>query len=149
MDRIEMAKDYAVRFAELNRFQSLKKLNENYKGLGFLIGYLHMHRDTTVYAGDIARASCVSTARVAAALNKLEEQGVVMRATAGEDSRKTVVSLTDAGLAKAETVRDRMLAELADIIDSVGTEDMDEFLRIGQKINSAIEQIESKGEQHV
>ena len=73
MDRLEIAGKYARMFSEINPYRCIKRINPNNEGVGFVMAYLYKNRDKTICAGDLAKALNVSTARVAAALNKLEE----------------------------------------------------------------------------
>lgn len=149
MDRIERARQYAERFARLGRFRLMKRMDPHRRGEGFVIGYMDQHQNQTVYAGDLAKASGVSTARIAAALKTLEQKGLLTRCASEEDARKTVVRLTDAGMQLAQTMRMRLYSDIADVVDYVGAKDIDTFLRIAQKINDALAHIEIKGETDV
>ena len=149
MDRIETAEYYLSRFSELAPARTLKKVNPSNDGMGFIVRYLYRQGDKVVYAGDLAKASCVSTARIAAALNNLETQGLVERCTAEEDSRKTVVRLTALGLERAEGMKQMLLEQFASLIEEVGTGDMDEFIRISQKMKNAMERMKEEEEQDV
>lgn len=149
MDRLELAEYYAEQFFEISRFHSVNKMNENNKGCGFLLMYLYKSKKDRIIAGDIAKASGVSTARIAAALKKLEADGLIERTVASEDMRKTVVKLTDAGYKKARDKDTAVLSVFADVIESVGVDDIEEFLRIYKKIKDAAEKSQSKGEDNV
>lgn len=148
MDRIEVAKDYVKRCMELGSFD-MKKMNPHNDGMHFVISYLYRHKEETTYAGDIAKALGVSTARIAAALNNLEEKKWIVRTTAETDSRKTKVSLTEEGCKVMEDKGKNMIQCTADLIDLVGIDDMNEFLRISKKIKEAMKTIDEKGKNDV
>ena len=148
MDRLETAKLYMSKLAELRSFD-LKRMNPQHEGLPFVTAYLYKNKGKAVYPGDIAKEAGVSTARIAAALNKLEESNLISRIPSEADSRKTVVSLTEEGVRAAENRFEKILNFTADIIDMVGTEDMDEFLRITQKMKNAIQELETRGKSNV
>ncbi len=149
MDRVKLAEHYAERFFAISRCHSTKKMNENTKGCGFLLMFLLKSPQERIFAGDIAKASGVSTARVAAALNKLEAEGLIVRRAADEDTRKTQVCLTEAGRKKAGEIEHSVLSMFADIIEAVGEVDIGEFLRIYEKINAAVENAHHKGVDNV
>lgn len=146
MDRLEIAQKYALEFSKINPYRCFKSINPNNEGLGFVLAYLYKNRDKTICAGDLAKALNVSTARVAAALKKLEEQQLITREDSKTDSRKTIVNLTDAGVKQTEETGRRLLGFIADVIDYVGTDDLDEYIRISSKINDAIKSMKCKGE---
>ena len=149
MDRIARAEQYAERFRQMGRFRLMKRMDPHRQGEGFVIGYMDHHQGQTVYAGDLAKASGVSTARIAAALRTLEQKGLLTRSPSETDARKTVVRLTDAGMQLAQTMRMRLYSDIADVVDYVGAEEIDTFLRIAEKINDAIAHMETKGETDV
>ncbi len=139
---------YVSKFAELSTFD-LKKMNPQHEGLAYVTTYLYKNRDKTVYPGDIAREAGVSTARIAAILNKLEANNMIIRTPSGNDSRKTVVSLTEEGLIAVEKRIGEIVEFTADMIDIVGAEDMDEYLRLSQKMKDAINDLETRGQNNV
>ncbi len=116
------------------------KMDELHKGTGLLLGLLD-HADGVVYAGDIARRMNVSTARIAVILNKLEKNGFIQRQAAATDARKTVVKLTGPGRAWSQKTKDQMLDRTELLLERVGSEDIQEFIRISRKIKAALEEV--------
>lgn len=114
-------------------------LDEMHRGAGFLLGFLAMS-DGVVYAGDIARRMDVSTARIAAMLNRMEKNGFIRREPAPEDARKTVVKLTDQGRCWIQQTREQALTRAELLLERVGPEDVWEFIRLSKEIKSAMEQ---------
>lgn len=115
------------------------KIEEVQKGTGFILGYLTDAKGTVV-AGDLAKELNVSTARIAALLNKLEKNGYVTRSTSAEDARRTVVEITPKGAALVAELREHILDKTMRLIDQVGKQDLEEFLRISRKIKAALEE---------
>ena len=76
----------------------------------------------------------VSSARIAALLNALEKKGYLIRTPASDDRRKILVSLTDAGVALANTFTDDVKNSTADMLAQLGAQDTTEFLRILNRI---------------
>lgn len=113
------------------------KMEEVDRGTGFVLAYLE-RSDGGVYAGDLAKELKVSTARIAALLNKLEEKGLVERSRSERDARRTVVKITPAGTAYTAGIREQVLEKLELLFDKVGEEDLKEFLRICAKITQAL-----------
>ncbi len=143
---LKYAEHFIYEFTLLGPFRDVKVFNKNNEGLGLIVGYLYEHQDSTVYAGDLAKVSCVSTARIAAALNKLEKLGMIQREASDKDSRKTVVKITAEGVAKAEEKRRDVVHYTAKLIDKVGKEDMNSFLRILGSIKQAMSDIKQEGD---
>lgn len=85
-------------------------IDDGSKGM-FLILRILSDSEGEVVAGDLAKCACVSTARIATALNTLEKKGYVMREKSAEDARKVVIHMTDAG---REVLRERL-----EVINSV------------------------------
>lgn len=112
------------------------KMEEVDRGTGFVLAYLE--QSGGVYAGDLAKELKVSTARIAALLNKLEEKGLVERSRSEKDGRRTVVRITSAGSAYTAEIREQILEKMELLIDKVGVEDLKEFLRICARITQAL-----------
>lgn len=76
--------------------QLVDLIDDGSKGM-FLILRILADSDGDVVAGDLAKIMCVSTARIASALNTLEKKGYVRRESEKTDARKVVIRLTDVG----------------------------------------------------
>ncbi len=142
---IAFAESFLAEFTSMGPFREVREMNKKNEGLGMILGYLYKNRGETVYSGDLAKVSGVSTARIAAALKKLELSGLVRRSISEKDSRKTVVSLTDAGLKMAEAGKDGAILFTAKVIEKVGREEMESFLRILCDIKTAVAEIKKEG----
>ena len=142
---LKYAEQYIYEVTLLGPFRDVRVINKNNEGLGLIVGYLYEHQDCVVYAGDLAKVSGVSTARIAAALNKLERLGIIQREASEKDSRKTIVKITAEGKARAEEKRKDVVQYTAKLIDKVGKEDMDSFLRILGRIKQAMSDIKQEG----
>jgi DNA-binding MarR family transcriptional regulator len=81
-------------------------------------------------AGALSRDMCLTSARVAAVLGKLEEKGFVERAIDRADRRKIVVSLTDKGRANITEQRERMKTHMIAVFKKLGKNDTEEFIRL-------------------
>ena len=113
------------------------KVEESQKGVGFVLAYL-VKSNGEVIAGDFAREMSVSTARVAVLLKTMEKNGLVTRRSSSSDARRTVVTLTQAGRARADEIREQMLQRIELLLEKVGKEDLDEFIRISRRIKEAM-----------
>ena len=80
-----------------------RQLEDLDRGTSLALGYLMAHHKMA-HPKELGRGMAVSSARVAALLNHLEEQGLIRRTADPDDNRQTIVSLTAAG---EERIRQR------------------------------------------
>lgn len=113
------------------------KIDESQRGIDFALVYL-ARTDGIVIAGDIAREMDVSTARIAALLKKMEDKSLVRRHRSDSDARQTVVEITPEGLDHVKKMKEQLLARTELLLEKVGREDLDEFIRISHKIREAL-----------
>ena len=113
------------------------KVDESQRGTGFVLNYLR-ERDHEVVAGELARELGVSTARIAALLKTMEKNGLIVRQRSAEDARLTVVKITQAGGECYERMREQILEKIELLIEKVGKDDLEEFIRISNKIREAL-----------
>ena len=115
------------------------KIDESQKGIGFVLLYLQ-ESSREVIAGDLARELDVSTARIAALLRKMEKNGLIIRSRSPLDARQTLVEITEAGNEYVDKRKEQILLIMEMLIEKVGREDMEEFIRISQKIKDVFEE---------
>lgn len=138
MSNEEKAKDFLEKFFESRPKEFLEKLNDNSKGL-FIILRLLDQSTNEILAGDISNQLDFTTPRVAAALKNLEKKGYIRRCDSAQDARKTVVMITEEGRAALKERECELIKFVERLIDAVGEEDLNEFLRIAIKMQKAIE----------
>lgn len=137
MSNREEAKAFLQEMCSCSPKPLFHKMEEVDRGTGFVLAYLE-GSDGEVFAGDLAKELKVSTARIAALLNKLEEKGLVERSRSAQDARRTVVKITPKGTAYTAEIREQILNKVEILFDKVGKEDLKEFLRICAKITQAL-----------
>ena len=115
------------------------KIDESQKGIGFVLVYLR-EANHEVIAGELARELDVSTARIAALLRKMEKSGLIIRYRSAEDARQTVVKITREGSAYVDIMKEQILKKMELLLEKVGKEDMEEFIRISHKIKEAFDE---------
>lgn len=115
------------------------KIDESQKGVGFVLVYL-WEADHEVIAGELAKELNVSTARIAALLRKMEKNGLIIRYRSPMDARQIVVEITEQGNAYVNQMREQILMKMELLLEKVGKEDIEEFIRISHKINKALEE---------
>ena len=139
MGKREDAQELLQKFHSCRAKSFFGKVDETQRGINFVLMYL-TDRDGEVIAGDLARELNVSTARIAAMLKNMEKHGYVTRCNSPVDARKTVIEITPAGTAYAEQLKEQMLDRMELLMDKVGKEDLEEFIRISYKIKLAVEE---------
>lgn len=117
------------------------RVEETQRGIGFILVYLGSTQNEVV-AGDLARELNVSTARIAALLKKMESNGLIVRYDSPKDARKTVVEITDEGRAYLNRLKEDVLIKAELMLEKIGKEDIEDFLRISHKIKEVLESAE-------
>ena len=97
MDYKSLANEWIALQGQLLQVPACRELSSLSKGEWFVLNYLMGHAGL-VHPKDLSKGLVVSTARIAALLNHMEEQGLVTRNADPEDNRKILVYLTDAGV---------------------------------------------------
>ncbi len=102
---------------------------------GELCLLMHLkRRNDPVLPSELSEAMSVSTARVTRLLNALEERGLIQRSMDLSDRRKIVVKLTEAGERYLKEVYKRTHRRASAVIDALGAEETETFIRIAEKI---------------
>jgi len=102
---------------------------ENIQGEAFVLYFL---KDScgNVFPSDISNAIGVSSARVATALNSLEDKGLITRRIDSEDRRKIIVELTPKGRERIQEQKKELIAKQKSVLMQLGEEDSKELVRI-------------------
>ena len=114
--------------------QQIAKLT---KGECFVLNYLLIHNVQT-HPRDLSKGLAVSTARIAALLNRMEEKHLIYRLPDPVNNRQVIVSLAPRGLALIQELRGQVLAAAAQMLERLGPEDAKEYIRIQKKIVSNV-----------
>lgn len=125
-------------FEQLRPMRRTRKIDFFEGGMRFALNYLYDNSKREIFAGDIAKKLNVSTARVANLIKKLASKNLIYIDVSSEDGRKRVVSLTEQGREATEKMRKEHNDELRQLIEDVGTDDMEEYIRIQLKIRESI-----------
>lgn len=107
------------------------------RGVGFTLSYLEQ-ASGEVNAGDLAKKLNVSTARIAALLKRMEQNGLIKRRASLEDARRIVVEITPAGIALVDEMREQTLQKIELLLDQVSREDLETYLRISHQIKTVM-----------
>lgn len=107
------------------------------------------HLGVPVVPSDIAKKATMSTARVTAILNNLEEKGFITREIDKADRRKILVSITALGKENAILAKQETLAQVEEIFKEMGEKDAQEFIRLLQAFFDIGHKVKEKGELNV
>ena len=133
MDYKSLANEWIALQGQLLQVPACRELSSLSKGEWFVLNYLVGHAGL-VHPKDLSKGLVVSTARIAALLNHMEEQGLVTRNADPEDNRKILVYLTDAGVQMIQKKRAEVVDSVAKTLELLGPEDAEAYLRIKTKI---------------
>lgn len=103
------------------------------RGEGVILYHL-LHAQDTMLPSTISVVMDTSTARTAAALNSLEDKGLITRTINREDRRQILVSLTPKGIEEAQEREKIYMEDAARLFSILGEEDAGEFVRILSKL---------------
>ncbi len=103
-----------------------------------LVLYCLLKRGGSALPKELGEQTGVSSARIAAVLNKLEESGLVVRRIDPADNRQTVVSITGQGVERAENHHRNVIERTAGLLEALGEEDTAALIRIRKKIASYV-----------
>jgi DNA-binding MarR family transcriptional regulator len=128
--------DYSVLAAELldkmqvlHKMKPHKNINDAFLGETFVLHYIST-RESEVQPGEIGHEMGVSSARVATALNGLENRGLVTRRIDPNDRRKILVGATQTGKELAGKNYKTILGKATVMLENLGERDAREFIRI-------------------
>ena len=103
------------------------------RGEHFVLNYLLPHYGQA-HPTDLRRHMVVSTARIAALLNRMEEKGLISRLPDPLDTRQIIVSLSPKGEKAIEAFRKKVIQATARMLELLGPDDSQEFLRLQRKL---------------
>jgi len=133
MDYEELAKQFLHNSFQFRKRGHQKKIDETMQGEAFAILYI-LRQGDIVLPSEISNEMNISSARVAAMLNSLENKGLVTRQMDKSDRRKILVELTQEGKEMAEKHNQMVVNNTARMLELLGEHDAKELLRIIGKL---------------
>ena len=133
----EDAKEYLERLHACIPRLFYSEIDATRRGFGFVLNYLDQ-AEREVYAGDLSKKLNVSTARIAALLKKMEQNGLITRSPSPEDARRTLVEITPAGVDLINEMRSHAFRKIELLLKKVSKEDLETYIRISQQIKEVI-----------
>lgn len=92
-----------------------------------------------VTASELSEKLEVSLPRIASVLNSLELKELIVKNTDNEDKRKTSISITEKGKKLVLNKKEEAINKVAEIIEKLGEEDINEYIRLTKKIGKIID----------
>jgi DNA-binding MarR family transcriptional regulator len=129
MDYSELALTLLHNMHLLYKSKMQKKIIDSMQGELFVLQYI-FSQDDEVAPGKIGSVMGISSARIAAALNGLENKGLVTRDIDKNDRRRIIVRLTDPGRDSAQKLRCDVVRHATDMLRLLGEKDAAEYTRI-------------------
>jgi len=117
-----------------------QRVNDAIGGEVFGLQYIAMNGGS-VLPGDISSEMNVSSARVAAALNNLENKGLITRRTDKNDRRKVIVEITEDGRIHVEKHWNNIIDGTAKLLELLGENDAREYVRIMGRIKDVMPEL--------
>lgn len=133
----EQVEKVLEKMERLHAANLLKSFDDVRMGMGAVLRLLH-ESEETVTAGRISGFMGVSTARVAALLNKMAARGLITRESHANDARITVVRLTPLGEKTVTQMKDGIYRQAERVIDRVGEKRLMEFFDTADEIQSVV-----------
>ena len=133
MDFHELAKELLQLRIQSIQEPASRLLSDMARGESFVLNCLLMH-GMKAHPKELSKDMAVSTARIAALLNHMEEKGLFTRQDDPNDNRQVIVSLTPEGNRAIGLKRGEAVESVARMLEHLGEEDAREYLRILRKI---------------
>ena len=118
----------------LLKMPKARRVFESEKGELFALHFIMLSGGET-HPKQISDEMGVSTARITAILNRLEEKGFAERITDGSDSRQVIVRITGNGRTFICDRYNEIISRTADMLEALGESDANEYIRIQKRIS--------------
>lgn len=143
MAYLELARQLAEINKKMLRLSEYRKITDTNRGEGVLLGYLVRH-DQEATPAELSGALGVSTARIAALLNKMERKRLVERQR-NPDHRTTTVRLLSAGKQLNREQEESFCQGVVEFFETLGEEKAALFVELQREMVDFMTQ-KSKGE---
>jgi DNA-binding MarR family transcriptional regulator len=129
MDYNELAKELLRNMQSVRRAKHQRYVEEGVRGEAFVLNCIKECKDGIV-PGNISDIAGLSSARVAAVLNTLENKEMITREIDSGDRRRIIVRLTQKGTEHAEEQEKGYIEALGNVLMSLGEDDAKEYVRL-------------------
>lgn len=130
MDYEILARELLEFMQRLYKSKPQKKITDAMHGKKSIMACLAFSKDEKISPGDLSEELNISSARVAAALNGLEDKGFIKRSIDPSDRRKILIEMTEKGKKETKRHMDTMIKKTAENLKELGEKDASEYVRI-------------------
>lgn len=133
MDYADLAKEFMEIMHHMHMRKTQKQFSESMHGEIFVLNYIHRN-EGNVIPSEISNEIGISTARVAATLNSLENKGWITRKIDVNDRRRILVDITPEGKEQVEQHFQIIMNTTTKMLEYLGEDDAKEYIRIMRKL---------------
>ena len=133
MEYSELAVVLLEQMQSLHRLKPYRSIIESMQGEPSVLEYIARH-EGYVLPGEIAHEMNISSARVAAILNKLENKRFITRQVDTNNRRHRLVRITQDGKNLDEKHNQNLMGDAAKLIGFLGEHDAKEYIRITKRL---------------
>ena len=134
MDYQKLAEEFMLHNANMRRARPQRMINDAARGEGVVLRFIFDNEGEDVLPSEISKEIKISTARIAATLNSLENKDMITRKIDPQDRRKILVRITDEGKQAAQKQHMVVIGEIAEMLQMLGEHDAKEYVRILGKL---------------
>ncbi|MCL1917016.1 MAG: MarR family transcriptional regulator [Peptococcaceae bacterium] len=138
MDYTDLAADFLDTMNMLRNAQFQKDISESMRGELFILQYITQHEDL-VLPSAISHEMNISSARITAILNNMEDKGLVTREIDRSDRRRILIRLTQPGKDLADYHRQKVITHTIHMLSLLGEQDAREYVRLTKKLASELD----------
>lgn len=133
MDYKSLAEELLSIRTKLNNLPTGEALIKISEGEYFVLSFL-LSNGSSAHPTQLSHSMSVSTARIAALLNRLESKALISRSCDPTDERKVIVTLTEKGVSAALELINSTVNDLSKLLEALGPDDASEYIRIQKKL---------------
>jgi len=128
-----LARQFLATVFRWQKSQHYRVTDRSLRGEMFVL--MSVARHGRVFPNQISGEMDISTARIAAVLNSLENKGLITRQIDKADRRQIIVELTPTGHAMAEANGQKVLDMTVRMLEALGPDDASELVRIWGRLS--------------
>jgi len=137
MDYPQLAREWLQNMRPLHQAMLQRNIDASIRGEAFVLRFIAGHPNP-VLPSDISHEMRVSSAMVAATLNRLEGKGLITRQIDQGDRRRVLVEITKDGETQAGRHHQEAIREAGKMLSLLGEADAREYVRLTGKLADII-----------
>ena len=142
MEYLELAKEWIISMQTMRKSKQRFRFRDEIAGEDYILYYIYKTKDPSP-SRNLENEMSVSSARIARALNSLENKGYISRKDDLLDHSKTNIILTEKGIYYTELRQKEYVDNVVSILKEMGEVDAKEYIRLTSKLSTIIETRES------